>query len=122
MEVSGLSSLPIASEMKRRRSDTRNGVGVSTLSIAAAGPPAIRACPPADHSSQQFNHLPQRLGADLATTAHPCTTAKRTLDNPLAIRPPRPSLIRHDRVRNQSAASDRPSPQWLRPPSEPFVA
>src|ERR1700730_19223474 len=30
MEVSGLSSLPIASEMKRTRSDTPNGVGVST--------------------------------------------------------------------------------------------
>jgi hypothetical protein len=54
------------------------------------------------------------LGADLATKAHPCTTAKRNLDNPLAIRPPRPTLIRHDRDRNHCAAGDHCLRQQLR--------
>src|SRR5689334_8077315 len=84
--------------------------------------PATPECPPAESSSQQFNDLPQRLGADLATQAHPCTTAKRDLDNPFAIRPPRPVAIRRDLDRHHCAALDRCFRQQLPPPSEQLVA
>src|SRR5215467_8717564 len=56
-------------------------------------PPAIPGCPAAESSSQQFNHLSQRLRADLAAQAHPCPTAKHNLDDAVAIRPPRPIAI-----------------------------
>jgi hypothetical protein len=52
------------------------------------------ACSP---SGWRFNHLTQRLGADLAVPgAPPCPTAKHNLDDALAIRPPRPTIIRRD--------------------------
>jgi hypothetical protein len=59
-------------------------------------PPAIRGCPPADCSSQQFDDLTQRLGADLAAQAHPRPTAKGDLDDAVSIRPPRPVAIGGD--------------------------
>src|SRR6202045_4878119 len=74
-------------------------------------------CPPADCSSQQFDHLPQRLRADFAAQAHPCSTAKRDLDDALAIRPPRPTVIRRDLDRHHCAAFDHGFRQQLPPPS-----
>src|SRR5205814_5515446 len=84
-------------------------------------PPAIPGCPPADRSSQQFDHLPQRLRADLAAQAHPCPTPKRDLDNALAIRPPRPTVIRRDLDRHHGTAVDPCFRQQLPPPSEQLV-
>jgi hypothetical protein len=49
-------------------------------------------------------------------------TAKRNLDNPLAIRPPRPIAIRRDRKWHHCAAFDRCFRQQLPPPSEQLVA
>jgi hypothetical protein len=59
-------------------------------------PPATLGCPPADRSSQHFDNLPQRLGADLAAQTHPPPTPRRDLDDALAIRPPRPTVIGRD--------------------------
>ena len=47
-------------------------------------------------SSQHFDNLPQRLGADLAAQTHPPPTPRRDLDDALAIRPPRPTVIGRD--------------------------
>ena len=85
-------------------------------------PPAIPECPPADRSSQQFDHLPQRLRADFAAKAHPCPTAKRYLDDALALRPPRPAAIRRDRDWHHCAAFHCCLRQQLPPPSEQLVA
>ena len=64
-----------------------------------------------------------RKGFDsLAAQAQPGATAKRNLDNPLAIRPPRPSSISRDRDRQHGAALDRCFRQQLAPPSEQLVA
>ena len=48
-------------------------------------------CPPATVSSQQFEHLPKCIAADLVAQAYPRTTAKRNLDDALAISPLRPT-------------------------------
>ena len=82
---------------------------------------------PADRSSQQFDHLPQRLRADFAAQAHPCSTAKCDLDDALAFRPPRPTVtsstaIRRDLDRHHCAAFDHCFRQQLPPPSEQLVA
>jgi hypothetical protein len=86
-------------------------------------PLAIPGFPPADRSSQQFDHLPQRLRAD----AHPCPTPKPHLDDALAIRPPQPTVIRstairRDLDRHHGAAFDHCFRQQLPPPSEQLVA
>ena len=95
-------------------------------------PQAIPGCPPADRSSQQFDHLPQRLRADLAAQAYPCPTDKRDLDDALAIRPPRPTVIRSTAIRSTAirrdldwyhgAAFDHCLRQQLSSPSEQLVA
>src|SRR5690348_3236435 len=84
--------------------------------------PATPGCPLADHSSQQFNHLPQRLGADLATNAHPGTTAKYDLNDAVAVGAPRPIAIRRDCDWDHRAAFDHRLRQQLTPPSEQLIA
>ena len=78
--------------------------------------------PAARPFTQQVDHLPQRLGADLAAQAHPCPTPKRDLDDALANRPPRPTAVRRDRDRHHGAAFDHCFRQQLPPPSEQLVA
>src|SRR5580704_371886 len=84
--------------------------------------PATPGCPLADHSSQQFNQLPQRLGADLATNAHPGTTAKYDLNDAVAVGAPRPIAIRRDCDWDHRAAFDHRLRQQLPPPSEQLIA
>src|SRR5262252_2092509 len=85
-------------------------------------PPAIPGCPAAESSSQQFNHLSQRLRADLAAQAHPCPTAKHNLDDAVAIRPPRPIAIGGNFDWHHRTAFHRRLRQQLPPPSEQLVA
>ena len=98
-------------------------LGCRTLSACRwHRPPAILGCPTAESSSQQFDHLTQRLGADLTTQAHPCPAAKRDLDDALAIRSPRPIAIRRDLNWHHCVAFDLCFWQQLPPPSEQLVA
>jgi len=68
-------------------------------------PPATPACPPATRSSQQLDHLPQRLGRYLAAHAHPCPASQGDLNRAAASRPrPRLACFRRDRHRQHRDA------------------
>ena len=88
-------------------------------------PPATPACPPASRSSQQLNHLPQRLGRHLAANAHPRPASQGDLDRAAASRSrARLARVRRDRHRQHGDALFRPRRLFrchLAPPFEQLV-